>query len=105
MRHLHLSARPAHRSSLMAEAAAAPDPNANKRWWFQRLNRYHWYVFILCSMGWLFDTMDQKIFTISRQDAMKTFLPNADFQTLVAAGGNATTIFMLGWATGGLIFG
>src|SRR5688500_5334765 len=42
--------------------------------WFRQLNRYHWYVLVVASLGWLFDTMDQRIFLISRQSAMTELL-------------------------------
>lgn len=83
-----------------AKAAAA-----DHRPWWQQLNRYHWYVFALCAMGWLFDTMDQKIFTISRQKALEEFLRGETPGYMDEVGGWVTAIFMVGWATGGLIFG
>ena len=27
--------------------------------WYRELNGYHWFVLIVCALGWLFDTMDQ----------------------------------------------
>ncbi len=83
-----------------AKAAAA-----DHRPWWQQLNRYHWYVFALCAMGWLFDTMDQKIFTISRQKALEEFLPGQSAGYMDDIGGWVTAVFIIGWATGGLIFG
>ncbi len=76
----------------------------NRPWWMQ-LNRYHWYVFALCAMGWLFDTMDQKIFTISRQKSLEEFLVGQTPGYMDDIGGLVTALFIIGWATGGLIFG
>ena len=73
--------------------------------WWKLLNGYHWYVLILAAFGWLFDTMDQQIFTVSRSITMSDLLPHADAATQTKFGGYATSIFILGWATGGLIFG
>lgn len=70
--------------------------------WWRGLTRYHWFVFIVASLGWLFDTMDQQLFTQARAPAMAELAPSAD-QTLYGA--YATMIFMMGWAIGGLIFG
>ncbi len=71
--------------------------------WYKEMNSYHWWIFIVCSLGWLFDTMDQRIFVLARGAAMKE-LVGADGDP-DAMGRWATTIFIIGWATGGIIFG
>lgn len=73
--------------------------------WWRLPNRYQWYVFVLAAFGWLFDCFDQQIFTLSRSITMRDLLPNADTLTQTTYGGYATSIFILGWATGGLFFG
>jgi MFS family permease len=82
------------------------------------LNRYHWFVLIVAALGWLFDTMDQQIFALARKPAMKDLLA----QVVVADDGTtqlvapskedvdfsvsmSTSIFLIGWAAGGLLFG
>lgn len=57
----------------------------------------------MASAAWLFDCLDQQIFILFRGDALKTLLP-PDWDA-TAYGGYATSIFVAGWATGGLIFG
>jgi MFS family permease len=79
----------------------APEPVAG-RWW-HGLNRYHWFVFIVASLGWLFDCLDQQLFTLSRMPAMTALLPEG--YDPILWGGYATSVFLAGWATGGLIFG
>ncbi len=83
---------------------AAP-ASAGKRPWWRLLDRYQWTVFILASLGWMFDTMDQQIFTMSRSISMRDLVPDGDLNLQNQFGGYATTCFILGWATGGLIFG
>ncbi len=73
--------------------------------WWTLLSRYHWYVFALASMGWLFDTMDQNIFTLSRAVTMSDLLPNLSRTDQTKYGAWATSLFIIGWATGGLVFG
>ncbi|MGE3809035.1 MAG: MFS transporter [Gemmataceae bacterium] len=74
--------------------------------WFKLLNRYHWFVLIVAALGWLFDTMDQQLFVLARTPALTELLGAGVSQsTITAYGGYATTIFIIGWATGGLIFG
>lgn len=67
------------------------------------LNSYQWFVFSMAAMAWVFDCLDQQIFLIARQGAMKELLPPG--WDLKLYGGYATSIFVAGWATGGLIFG
>ncbi len=69
------------------------------------LNSYQWFVFAMASMAWLFDCLDQQLFILARNDALKSLIPGADPSTIKLYGGYATTIFVAGWATGGLIFG
>ena len=39
-----------------------------------RLTSYHWFVLFVAILGWLFDTMDQQLFALARQPAMKQLL-------------------------------
>jgi MFS family permease len=71
--------------------------------WYKELNRYHWFVLLVSVLGWLFDTMDQQLFNLARGPAINELRgTSADFQFY---GGLATMVFMLGWATGGMVFG
>ena len=71
--------------------------------WWRDLTGYHWFVFAMASLAWLFDCLDQQLFLLARQGAMKALLPpELDAKQF---GGYATAIFVAGWATGGLIFG
>ena len=71
--------------------------------WYRQLNGYHWFVFAMASLAWLFDCLDQQLFLLARGSAMKALLPPGTDAKLY--GGYATSIFVMGWATGGLIFG
>jgi len=71
--------------------------------WWKQLNGYHWFVFGVAALGWLFDCLDQQLFTLSRGPAMKALLK--DGQDPLVWGGYATSVFLAGWATGGLVFG
>jgi MFS family permease len=71
--------------------------------WWRHLTPYHWFVFAMASLAWMFDCLDQQLFILSRNSAMTHLLPpGKDPNTY---GGYATSIFVAGWATGGLIFG
>ena len=42
--------------------------------WYRGLTRYQWWVLIVATMGWMFDTMDQQFFNLGRGVAMKQVL-------------------------------
>ncbi|TWU56667.1 putative niacin/nicotinamide transporter NaiP [Rubripirellula tenax] len=71
--------------------------------WWRQLTSYHWFVFVMAALAWLFDCLDQQIFILFRDTALTNLMPEgANVKTF---GGYATSIFVAGWATGGLIFG
>ena len=75
----------------------------NRLPWYRELNRYHWFVLVVCTLGWLFDCLDQQLFNIARPQAIGDLIPAGhrpeDYTGL------ATSILLVGWATGGIIFG
>ncbi|MGH8636958.1 MAG: MFS transporter [Burkholderiales bacterium] len=67
---------------------------------------YHWLVVIIASAGWLFDCMDQRLFILARESAITELLgPGAAAAAVKQYSGYATTALILGWATGGIVFG
>src|SRR5579883_333201 len=89
---------------------SADDAVFTKGPWWRELNRYHWFVFVVAALGWLFDTMDQQLFNIARLPAIRTVLTNElghapSTGEVQEYGGYATSIFLIGWGTGGLLFG
>jgi MFS family permease len=82
-------------------APLPPDKDDGRPWW-RLLSRYHWFVLAVCVLGWLFDTMDQQLFVLNRVPAMQELVAPSEVSIL---GPYATSIFMVGWATGGLLFG
>lgn len=91
-------------------AVAAPPQKAGGIPWYKEMTPYHWFVLIVASLGWLFDTMDQQLFNLARKPAITQLLgTTAADQSMSSkvdfASGTSTSIFMIGWAIGGLIFG
>lgn len=86
-------------------------PNGETKFvWYKTLNRYQWFVLVVASLGWMFDTMAQQLFNIARVPAMRELLhavpgDAAMAKTVSEQAGIATAIFMVGWAIGGVIFG
>ncbi|WP_145278461.1 MFS transporter [Tautonia plasticadhaerens] len=73
--------------------------------WHRGLTRYHWFVLAVAALGWLFDTMDQQLFNLARKPAMEDLLGTGDANRVNFYGTVATSIFIVGWAVGGLFFG
>jgi MFS family permease len=73
----------------------------------ERITLYHWLVVIIASAGWMFDCMDQRLFVLARESALRELLGSneaaqAALKTYI---GYSTTAMILGWATGGIFFG
>lgn len=90
-------------------------PNV-RRPWYRELTRYHWFVLLVAALGWLFDCLDQQLFALARVPAMKELLGGpgssasaeqiAEYGRRVSEWGSySTSIFLMGWASGGIIFG
>jgi MFS family permease len=86
-------------------------PPATVPWW-KLLTRYHWFVLMVAALGWLFDTMDQQLFVLARPAAVEDLVPDTSATDSAAlalkrkrAGDIATSVFIAGWACGGLFFG
>ncbi|HNQ88943.1 MAG TPA: MFS transporter [Verrucomicrobiota bacterium] len=90
----------------MDTATTAESP-APKESLFANVTFYHWLVVIIASCGWLFDCMDQRLFTMARESTLKELLAgNADAMRRIETYlGLATAAMMIGWATGGIVFG
>src|SRR3954447_18505979 len=94
---MHLSPSPA------PPTAAAPGAP-----WYKELDRRHWFVLVVASLGWLFDTMDQQLFNLARRPAIVELLGahrGATAGQVAEYAGYATMVFMMGWASGGVFFG
>src|SRR3954468_22031541 len=67
---------------------------------------YHWLVVIVAASGWLFDCMDQRLFALCREPALRDILGSGATDAAVKSwSGWATASMMVGWATGGIVFG
>ncbi len=69
--------------------------------WWRSFTREHWFVFIVASLAWLFDCMDQQFFNLARDGAMEALIPSKALEYAPYT----TSVFLIGWAIGGLIFG
>ncbi len=77
-------------------------PSSAQSWW-RALTREQWFVFVGASLAWLFDCFDQQVFNLARDGAMETLIPNA--ARAAEYGPYTTSVFLVAWAIGGLLFG
>jgi MFS family permease len=71
--------------------------------WWRSFDRGHWNVFILASLAWLFDCLDQQFFNLARDGALEDLL--VDKSKATEYGPYTTSVFLIGWAVGGMILG
>lgn len=78
---------------------------AKARWW-KGITGYQWFVFAVAAGGWLFDNLDQRIFSLARITALQDLMgPHASMLDVQAFAKQATALFLIGWGIGGLTFG
>jgi MFS family permease len=74
--------------------------------WYKELSRYHWFVLSVATMGWMFDTMAQQLFNLARKPAIRELLGGGATPAIVdQQAAWATSVFLVGWALGGILFG
>jgi MFS family permease len=78
--------------------------------WRHGVTRYQWLVLFVAWLGWVFDSMDATIYALVLQPALLELLhPPAGgivtADTIGWYGGIILSIFLIGWAVGGVLFG
>ncbi|MGC4016565.1 MAG: MFS transporter [Luteolibacter sp.] len=73
--------------------------------WWSQLSGYHWFVFVVASLAWFFDCLDQRLFSLARIAALKELMPGTPMDKIQAMGKDVTALFLVGWGIGGMIFG
>lgn len=74
--------------------------------WYREVTKYQWTVLLVAWLGWLFDIADTALFNFAKGPMLKELLgTNADPALVAAVDGKLLTVFLLGWAAGGLVFG
>ncbi len=90
----------------MAQMASGTTISTGGSPWWKEVRWYHLLVVLIASCGWLFDCMDQRIFILSREPALREVLGTGATDAAVKSwSGLATMVMMIAWATGGIIFG
>ncbi|MFO0850675.1 MAG: MFS transporter [Gemmataceae bacterium] len=92
----------------MAIADPSADAAPRTGWASLRdLSRYQWFVFTVAAIAWMADCMDQQLFNLARVMSLTDLLGGASAHpdTVKTWATRATSVFLIGWATGGLVFG
>lgn len=74
-----------------------------KKKWYHELTGYHWLVLVVSTLAWSFDCLSQQIFNLTRKPAMDALTDSASAADFF--GPLSTTVLLVGWATGGIVFG
>ena len=79
--------------------------------WRHGVTRYQWLVLLVAWLGWVFDSMDATIYALVLHPALHELLGQSSMGAAVSSedigwyGGLIFSIFLLGWAIGGVAFG
>ncbi len=78
--------------------------------WRYGVTRYQWLVLFVAWLGWVFDSMDATIYALVLHPALHDLLRvqsgGAVSQEAIGwYGGIILSIFLIGWAIGGVVFG
>ena len=90
----------------MTTTKLEPVTALEKRFWWQHLTGYHWFVFFVASAAWFFDCLDQRLFSLARIPALASLMHKAASSVEVQSyGKTVTAFFLVGWGIGGLTLG
>jgi MFS family permease len=78
--------------------------------WHHGVTRYQWLVLFVAWLGWVFDSMDATIYALVLHPALHDLLRaqtggGVSQEAIGWYGGIIFSIFLIGWAVGGVIFG
>src|SRR5574341_780122 len=86
-----------------------PETSKSTSSWRDGVTPYQWLVLFVAWMGWVFDSMDATIYAIvlhpALDELLRTSAGGATPETIGWHGGLIFSIFLIGWAIGGVTFG
>lgn len=69
------------------------------------VTKYHILVFLGCWLGGIFDGLDSTLFTVMLPNAVKELQHTTDRMVISQVNSYVTSVFLIGWMLGGVIFG
>jgi MFS family permease len=73
---------------------------------WRELTKYQWLVLTVAWLGWIFDSMDALIYNLVLTPALQDLLgKRATAADIGWCGGLILSVFLIGWAAGGILFG
>lgn len=73
--------------------------------WFSGISKYHLMVFLGCWLGGIFDGMDSTLMSVVMPTAIGELAGSSDKSVVGPIASYVTSIFLLGWMVGGILFG
>ncbi len=99
----------AHAAAQAGGGAWGDSPGTGRPRWYLGVSRYQWFVLFVAWLGWVFDSMDATIYALVMEPALHELLSKGGAAATTATigwhGGMIFSIFLLGWAVGGVVFG
>jgi MFS family permease len=88
----------------MSASMSQEEPGGSRGWW-REVTSYQWLVLALAGGAWLFDNLDQRLFSLARIPALTNLMAGASAPEVQAFGKIVTALFLIGWGVGGLTIG
>ncbi len=89
-----------------APGPGTPEPgNSMKSGLLEGIGKYHLLVFFGCWLGGIFDGMDSTLMSVVMPDAIKALVGSSDKAVIGPIASYVTSLFLIGWMLGGVIFG
>src|SRR5207248_1269631 len=77
-----------------------------RRPWYAGVTPYQWLVLAIASAGWIFDNYENQIFVVTRSSMLSELLHQPVTSRAVKYYGDSiNSVFLIGGATGGILFG
>jgi len=78
--------------------------------WREGVTGYQWLVLLVAWLGWVFDSMDATLYALVMEPALqellsRQFATGVPHEAIGRYGGIIFSVFLLGWALGGVLFG
>ena len=73
--------------------------------WLEGISRYHWLAFFCCWMGGIFDGLDSTLMSVTMPLALGELVGSTDKVVVGPIASYVTSVFLVGWMTGGVLFG